>query len=308
MKTSCIRWGRSAYEREEDLLFEVDELAKLDVEMRLCPNQVEDFGDCEILVVHSKKQVTGEVMDRAPQLKLVLTTTSGHDHIDKVAASTRGITVARSPLARRDAVIDTTLGMALSLLRDLPYFHRESATGEWARAKLPQRPIRLVKDLTIGLVGYGVIGQQAEQVWASLGAHVLHTDPASSQSLPLPELASKCDILSLHCALNESTHRCINQDILRLMPDNAILLNTARGPCVDIDALLNTTHLGGVGLDVFPEEPYPRLAELANQPNYWVAPHAAGYHQDLGRAITTEVVATIRAWREHRPLPHEVRT
>lgn len=304
--TLCLRWGRSAYEKDEDLTLEQQALAQLGVDVRHDASLTPDWEGVAIVVVHSKKQVTRKVMQQAPDLKLIITTTSGYDHIDVRAASELGILVARSPLARRDAVIETTLAMGLSLLRELPYFQEQAHAGRWARRDLPQRPISLVSNLRVGIIGYGVIGQKAVDVWKMLGAEVNWTDPAYASSTPLEELLQNSQLITLHCALNTSTENIISDTTLQMMSPGSILLNTARGRCVDIDAVLNASHLGGVGLDVFPEEPCPHLQELARQKNFWIAPHAAGYHQTLGQSVTEEVVETVRMWLQKRPLPHEV--
>lgn len=304
----CLRWGRSAYERDADLQNEAEILKTLGVEVIYDTSQTPDLKGIDIIVVHSKKRVTSEVFEECKQLSLVITTTSGFDHIDLKAAYEHDVLVARSPMARRDAVVDTTLAMGLSLLRDLPYFQSQAQQGDWARAKLPQRPITLLRGLRVGIVGMGVIGQYADAIWHALGAVVRHYDPLMPEtSTPLEELASWAQLLTLHCSLTESSYKLVDKALLQHMPQGAILLNTARGKCVDLEALQEASHLGGVGLDVFPQEPCPELAALAARPNWWITPHAAGYHERLGHAITDEVITTIRAWKQGLPLPNEVR-
>ncbi len=300
-----LRWGRSAYETHADLATEAAALEALDCQVLAHEGAAPPLSGVQILVVTSRKQVTAEVLG-TPGLQLVITTTSGHDHIDLAAAETAGVAVARCPLARRDAVVDTSLAMGLSLLRDLPALHDRARAGVWARGELPGRPLGLVRGLSVGLIGYGVIGRRATEAWRNLGAKVRWHDPAVAGSLSLPDLFELSRVVSLHCSLTPSSERVLDAGAFAQMPPGTVVINTARGRCVDLEALLAAGHLGGVGLDVFPEEPCPRLAELAARPDSILTPHAAGYHAGLGAAVSQEVEATVRAWLDDAPLAHRV--
>ena len=91
-----------------------------------------------------------------------------------------------------------------------------------------------------------------------------------------------------------------------MMPSGSVLINTARGKCVDLDALLDATHLGGFGLDVFPVEPPQTLTSYAAHPNSILLPHAAGYHNELGSDVAKEVIDSVTMWMENGLLPHMV--
>ncbi|MCK6520898.1 hypothetical protein L6R49_05580 [Myxococcota bacterium] len=300
--TTLLRWGRSDYETAEDLALEARLLAEHGVTTRNAVGPPPDLTGVEVLATTSKVKVTEAVLASADRLRLIITTTSGHEHIHLPAAWARGITVARCPLARRDAVIETSLAMGLSLLRDLPTLQARAEAGVWARAELPQRPMRRLAGLVVGVVGAGVIGAKAAATWRALGADVLVCDPRLPDGVSLDELLDRAELITLHCALTPSSRHLINAETLRRLRPGAILLNTARGECVDVDALLAAPPLGGLGLDVFPEEPFPRLAELAARPNTWLLPHAAGFYQGLGRAVAEELAASVGAFlREGQP-------
>lgn len=113
-------------------------------------------------------------------------------------------------------------------------------------------------------------------------------------------------MLTLHCALTPATRGLIGPEALAALLPGAVLINTARGACVDAAALLEVDHLGGVGLDVFPEEPWPQLAALAARPRTLLTPHAAGYHTRLGEAVAREVADTVGAWLGGQALEHRV--
>ena len=301
------RWGQSAYETDDDIAREVQGVTDLGGTMSTHPQHEHILPeDTEGLVVTSKVQVSASVMQALPKLRFVLTSTSGYDHIDREYAHAHNIVVGRCPLARRDAVVSSSIAMGLSLVRSIPSLHSQAQEGTWARASLPQRNIKNISDLSVGLIGYGIIGRAAFRVWTDLGAKVRWYDPHVLGSFPLEELLPISDILSLHCAYTESSHGIINAQTLNWMPSGSILLNTARGECVDMDALIHATHLGGYGLDVFPQEPPENLSDIAAHPNSIVLPHAAGYHNGLGEAVSKEVVDSVRMWMDDRRLPHTI--
>ena len=299
-----LRWGRSAYETAAQLADESRRLEALGVEVGHHVGPAPPLDGVEVLALTSKVRVDEAVLETADALRLVVTTTSGHEHIDVAACEARGVRVARCPLARRDAVVDTSLAMALSLLRDLPSLHARAREGAWARGELPQRSLRRVRGLPVGIVGHGVIGARAAQVWRALGAQVWVSEPRMKGSPELAELAAECAVISLHCDLNPTSRGLLSRRVLEALPAETVVVNTARGGLVDVDALLELPLR--VGLDVFPEEPWPRLAELAARPNVLLTPHAAGYHEGLGMALAEELGRTVEAHLKGWELPHPV--
>lgn len=302
-----LRWGRSAYETAGDLAEEERRLQPLGVAMSRFEGPRPPLTGVRLLTVTSGVRVDRATLERADALELVITTTSGAEHIDVAAAEQLGISVARCPLARRDAVVDTSVGMALALLRALPALHARARQGVWARDALPSLAPRTAMGAVVGLVGLGVIGARARTVWEALGARVLYADPRVPGAVPLDALLESADIVSLHCSLTPGAETLIDAAALARMKQGAILINTARGRCVDVAAALASPRPGGLGLDVFPEEPPPDLRALAARDDVLVAPHAAGFHPGLGVAVAREISATVEAFLAGRPLPFPVR-
>ena len=178
-----LRWGMSAYETEEDLAREVAVLETLGVTLSRSVAERPDFGDVEILVVNSGVCVDQEVLESARSLRLIVTTTSGCDHIDVASAKARGVTVSRCPMARRDAVVDTSMAMGLALLRRLPVLQHRAQEGRWVRGALPVLAPTRVREMKVGIVGVGVIGTQAMLRWKALGAEVRFHDPGRPGSV-----------------------------------------------------------------------------------------------------------------------------
>jgi D-3-phosphoglycerate dehydrogenase len=297
------RWGQSAYETDADVAQEAQELASM-------VQVVESGEDAEIVVVHSKIRFGRAELARAPSCQLVITTTSGTDHLDLALLSQRRVEAARLPLARRDAVVETALMMLLWGLRAAGPMQAAAADGRWVRGELPKLNMRLLQDSRVGLLGLGVIGTRMAQVLSLLGADVVGLDPAG---LP-PGVAEvnidgllDCDVLSLHCDLNSTTTGMIDSARLAKARPGLVLVNTARGSLVDVRAATEAVQSGSLGalaLDVFPEEPWPGLESLANVPRVMVLPHAAGFHSGLADCVRSALLQTVEAWAKEEPLPY----
>jgi phosphoglycerate dehydrogenase-like enzyme len=299
----ALRWGQSAYESAEDIAREQAAFLALGVELKTSTELRPELGSVVILVVNSGVLVDEALMARAPSLRLVLTTTSGSDHIDLQAARARGIAVGRCPLARRDAVVDTSLAMGLSLTRQLPSLNDRARAGVWARGELPGRAPLCISGLRVGIVGAGVIGQLAILKWRALGAKVQFHDPKVEGGVGLNAMLSQSELVSLHCSLTTESRGLMNAERLALMAPGSVLINTARGACVDLNDLSCATHLGGVGLDVFEVEPPDDLAALATRDNVLLSPHAAGFHPKMSEVVCRELVSSLQAWQRGEPLP-----
>lgn len=309
-----LRWGRSAYETPDDMERERAAAVALGYDW----SSVEDRGappagidDAEVLVVTSKVRVNEPVLSRFSG-GLVLTTTSGTDHIDVVAAHARGLTVGRCPLARRDAVVEHTVGGLIHMLRRNPDLHAATQAGRWARAELPSlAPVGLA-GLAVVVVGYGVIGRRAAEVLDALGADVRVVDPfvsvAPRCAWTLHEALRGAGAVTLHCALTSSSRGLIGARELHLLAPDAVVVSTARGESLDVAEAARRVHrgqLGGLVVDVFPAEPWEDAAPLQH-PRILATPHAAGFTRDLGRKVSDEVAATLARWREGGSVPHPV--
>ena len=293
-----IRWGRAEYE-VGDLqgLLPEHEVLELDGEL--------PWEEADVLVVPSVRRVTAAVVGRLRRCRLVLTTTSGCDHLDLVALRNAGIPAARLPLARRDAVVHTTLGMMLSLTRRLPTFHEAALAGKWERARLHE--IRATLLGTVGVIGVGVIGSQMVKVLAPLSHRTLFNDPLLPDSTPLERLLAESDVITLHCELTRETRGLLDDRRLDTLRPETILINTARGGLRDVQAAaarVRAGRLGGLGVDVFPEEPTD-LSALAS-PRVLVTPHASGWHPGLWADVRAGVRGAVRALAAGEAVPFRV--
>ncbi len=311
-----LRWGRSAYEREADLALEAQHARKLGGSWRSAPDPrvVPGLSGVDVLVVTSKAQVDAAVLD-AFDGHTVLTTTSGFDHIDVAAAHERGIAVGRCPLARRDAVVEASLGALIALSKRWPAQLAAAQEGRWARADLPELAPLGLRGSTVLLIGLGVIGRKMATVLQALDVQVLGFDPRGLsdvegvQPVTLDEGLRMCDAVSLHCSLTASSRGLLDAGALALLSPHAVVVNTARGGSLDVTSAVRAVQTGrlrGVAVDVFPTEPWPALAEGARVEGVWFMPHGAGYAPDLGQRVAQEVGASLRALVHDQPLPHPV--
>jgi D-3-phosphoglycerate dehydrogenase / 2-oxoglutarate reductase len=309
-----LRWGRSAYETEVDLALEETAARALGLGWRAAPESEEppDLAGVDVLVVTSRVRVDAAVLAAFPG-SLVLTTTSGWDHVDVDAAVARGVAVARCPLARRDAVAEQAVAGIATLLRRQPAFDLAAREGRWARGELPDLDPIALRDATVHVVGLGVIGRRVAELLATFGAAVLGTDPqgvpAGVEEVELEAGLARADAVTLHCALVPSSRGLMSAARIRALRTSAVLVNTARGHLVDVDAAVAAVRerrLRGLMLDVFPREPWPGLAAAAAVPGVLLTPHSSGFTRDLGTRVAGEVAGALAAWAHRRPVPHQV--
>ena len=259
----------------------------------------------------NKLKITAEVMAASPKLRLIALSATGTNNIDVVAAAERGIAVCNIRDYCTASVVQHALGTLLMLTHRLREYSRMAIDGTWSRSQhftLLTHPIRELQGLTLGIVGYGVLGQAfANACQSALGMKVLIAnrsgETAQAGRVDLDELLRQADVVSLHCPLTEQTRHLLDTRRLALMKRDAILINTARGALVDLDALaaaLRAGRLGGAAIDVLPEEPpvsgSPLFAE--DLPNLIVTPHTAWAARDARQRCLDEIAANIVDWRQ----------
>ncbi len=300
------RWGRSPYETEADILLEAESLAEW---VSIQP----EGADAEIVVIHSKIPFGPEEHGRAPSLQLVVTTTSGTDHIDLEHFHTRGIAVCRLPEARRDAVVEMTIAMLIWGMRGVGTMQEAARQGLWVRDRLPELSSIGLRGSRIGVVGLGVIGRQLCHVLRPFGVEIWGTDPngvpEGVQEVPLAEMMGHCDAVTLHCALEQSTRLLLSGAVLDGAHPDLVVVNTARGSIVDVDHAINmvrSNRLGALALDVFPQEPWPNLSISKELDRVMLLPHAAGYHRGLAEMVRGGLCRVVSAFVNGVRLPHQV--
>jgi glyoxylate reductase len=251
-------------------------------------------------------RVGPQELDLLPDLRLVANYGVGYDRVDVAACRERGVAVTNTPGVLDAAVADLTLGLILACRRQLVVSDRFVRERRWERGWA--EPELLGHDLggaTLGLVGFGRIGQQVATRAKAFGMSILFH--RRSGGLPLDELLRTADLVSLHLPLTPETHGLISRRRLALLRDGATLVNTARGAIVDEEALVDELASGRIsaGLDVFAHEPDvpERLLDL---PNVVLTPHIASATAETRAAMTRVLVDNVLAFIRGQPLPNEV--
>lgn len=265
------------------------------------------------VIWHVLRPLSAADLELAAKCRLVHKLGAGVNTIDVDAASRCGIAVANMPGANAPSVTEGTLLLMLAALRRLPVLDRATREGRgWPSDPGLGETVRDIGGCTVGLVGYGNIAKQVEAVLATLGARVLHTstrDDGHPDWRPLPALLSESDIVSLHLPLTAATRHLIDQEALGLMKPDAVLVNTARGPIVDEEALaaaLREGRLAAAGLDVFAAEPVEPDNPLLGLDNVVLTPHVTWYTVDTMRRYLEVAVDNCRRLRDGRALANVV--
>jgi glyoxylate reductase len=249
--------------------------------------------------------VDAELIDAAPRLRAISNYAVGVDNVDVEAASARGIPVGNTPGVLTESTADLAVALMLGIARRLAEGEAFVRAGEWTTW---EPGLMLGRDLhgsTVGIVGYGRIGQAVGRRLEGFGCELLTT--SRSGGVPLEELLERSDFVTLHCPLTPETRGLIGHDALARMKPTAYLVNTARGPVVDSGALaraLGTGELAGAALDVTDPEPLPGDHPLLEAPNLLVVPHiGSATHATRGRMADIAVDNLIAALAGE-PMPH----
>jgi D-3-phosphoglycerate dehydrogenase len=219
----------------------------------------------------------------------------GLDNVDTRAAAAGGIAVASVPDYCVDEVADHTLALLLAVERKVVELAQETRGGGWDFRVA--RPVRRLRGLTLGLVGFGRIGQAVAGRGAALGLEPLGFDPlvAEAEAASLEELLRRADVLSLHVPLTDETRGLIGARELALLPEGAVVLNTSRGGLVDEAALADALAAGrlrGAGLDVLADEPPAADHPLRTAPNVVLTPHTAWYSEAAIEELRRRAIET----------------
>ncbi|MGN7781331.1 2-hydroxyacid dehydrogenase [Mycolicibacterium sp. 22603] len=268
------------------------------------------------VIWHVLRPLSGADLELASRCTLVHKLGAGVNTIDVETATARGIAVANMPGANAPSVAEGTVLLMLAALRRLPLLDRATRAGSgWPSDPSLGETVRDVGSCTVGLVGYGNIAKQVERVVTAMGTpadRVFHTstrDDGHPGWRPLPELLADSDIVSLHLPLTEATHHLLDRQTLALMKPDAVLINTARGPIVDEQALadaLRSRRLAAAGLDVFSVEPVESDNPLLDLDNVVLTPHVTWYTADTMRRYLEFALSNCRRIRDGLPLANVV--
>jgi glyoxylate reductase len=255
-------------------------------------------------------RVDAELIAHAPGLRVISNYAVGYDNVDLQAAAARGIPVGHTPGVLTDATADLTFALLLSAARQLPEATASVHAGEW-KTWDPSAFLGVeLAQATLGIIGFGRIGQAVGRRAAGFGMQVVHTDSRSSVAA-IDDLLTQSDFVSLHCPLTERTRQLIDAEALERMKPTAILVNTARGGIVDHLALaeaLTQGQIAGAALDVTDPEPIAPDHPLLSAPHLVLTPHIGSATTAAREKMAELAVDNLLAGLAGQPLPHPVPT
>jgi len=257
------------------------------------------------------EKVDAALIGNCPHLRAIANYAVGYDNVDLAAASARGIPVGNTPDVLTDATADLTLALLLAAARKLPEAVAAVREGDWLTWEPAQYLGAEVHGATLGIIGYGRIGRAVARRASGFEMTILHTRGGSgSDSVDgLEALLERSDFVSLHCPLTTETYHLIDDDALARMKKSAILINTARGPILDHDALrraLVAGQIAGAALDVTDPEPLPADDPLLEAPNLIVVPHIGSATRAARERMADLAVDNLLAGLDGRAMPHQV--
>jgi glyoxylate reductase len=251
-------------------------------------------------------RVDAELLDACPNLRAVANMAVGTDNIDLAAAAARGIAVGNTPDVLTDATADLAIALMLAVTRRLPEGVARVRDGRWGTWQPAQDLGMDLAGATLGVVGWGRIGQAVGRRAEAFGMRVIHT--SRSSGVPLEELLETADVVTLHTPFTPDTGHLVNAAALRRMKPTAYLINTSRGGVVDQAALraaLIAGEIAGAALDVTEPEPLPADDPLLDAPNVLVVPHIGSATRGTRSKMAAMAVDNLLAALAGRPMAHQ---
>ena len=255
------------------------------------PELVSRAGTADYFLASGRLKINSGVLERAVNLKMIQRTGVGLDSLDLGLIKEKNIPVYVNQGVNADSVAEHTIMLILASLKKLPQVDSKTKSGIWSKQAQGVRNYEL-KGRTVGLIGMGNIGRRTAKMLQGFEDNILYYDeyPAEKATeeelkltrVTLNELLERSDIVSLHCPLLDKTRHIINNESIKLMKDGAVIVNTARGPLIDEDALIEALKSGKLayaGLDVYEKEP-PVGSELFKLENVITTPHIGGITYD----------------------------
>lgn len=280
------------------------------------PNEdiVKHIGDADI-VLTNKTPITAELLDACPTIRLVCVLATGYNVVDCQAAKARGIPVCNVPGYATNAVAQFTFSLLLELCNRIGHHDHVVHAGKWSACPdfcFWDTPQMELAGKTLGVIGFGSIGQAVGKIAKAMGMHVLAYNrsrhPAGAaigEYVDLDTLLSQSDVISLHCPLTAETTGLINKETINGMKNSAILLNTARGPVInesDVADALRNGKLGGYAADVVSYEPIRNDNPLLTAPNCILTPHMAWAPTESRQRIIDCTVKSIQGYLNGSPV------
>ena len=276
---------------------------------------VERIGDSE-LILTNKTAITREVMEQCPNLRYIGVLATGYNVVDVKAAGERGIVVTNIPSYGTAAVAQYAFALLLELCHHVGLHDESVKAGEWERCQdfcYWKTPLMELAGKTMGIVGFGRIGQRTGAIAQAMGMKVIAYDHFRRPELEtetchyvsMEQLLSQSDVISLHCPLLPETKGLINQETIGQMKDGVLIINTSRGDLVvekDLAEALKSGKVAGAAADVVSTEPIHGDNPLLTAPNMIITPHMAWGARESRQRLMAQAVENLRAFLDGKPV------
>ena len=276
---------------------------------------VERIGDSE-LILTNKTAITREIMEQCPKLRYIGVLATGYNVVDVKAAGERGIVVTNIPSYGTAAVAQYAFALLLELCHHVGLHDESVKAGEWERCQdfcYWKTPLMELAGKTMGIVGFGRIGQRTGAIAQAMGMKVIAYDHFRRPELEtetchyvsMEQLLSQSDVISLHCPLLPETKGLINQETIGQMKDGVLIINTSRGDLVvekDLAEALKSGKVAGAAADVVSTEPIHGDNPLLTAPNMIITPHMAWGARESRQRLMAQAVENLRAFLDGKPV------
>ncbi len=275
---------------------------------------IERLKDADILV-GNKNTITGEIMDACPKLKYIAVQATGYNVIDVAAAKERGIAVSNVPTYGTMSVAQHTMALLLEITNMVGHHNDRVHAGRWAEGPdwcFWDSPLMELDGKTMGIIGFGKIGQQTAKMAKAFGMNILAAGSRPTEEgrmigeyVEMDELLAKSDVISLHCPLFPNTKGIICKENIDKMKDGVIILNSSRGPLVveqDLADALRSGKVKAAAVDVVSSEPMTNDNPLLTAPNCIITPHIAWAPKEARQRIMNTTAKNIEAFLNGAPI------
>lgn len=300
-----------------DLSWEpLKELGEVTVYERTAPKDVCKRAERAEVVFTNKVVLDEAVLEKLPSLKYIGVLATGYNVVDVAAAARKGIVVTNIPAYSTSSVAQMAFAHILNIVQRVGYYAQEVSNGKWSRQadfSFWDAPLHELDGKKIGIIGFGNTGRATARISVGFGLDVYVYTSKSAMELPadvhkcpsMDELFRKCDIVSLHCPLTETTRELVDARKLELMKPSAILINTGRGGLVneqDLADALNSGKIAAAGLDVLSSEPPRADNPLLKARNCFITPHQAWATKEARVRLMQLAVNNLKAFLEGKPV------
>lgn len=291
----------------------IEELGKVDLYDRSSETETKLRCRDAVVILTNKTPLTGDIIKNASSLRLIAVTATGYNIVDIEAARQQNITVCNVPDYGTASVAQHTFALLLELANHTGPNARSVRAGDWVKSPdfcYTRGNLVELEGKTMGIVGFGKIGQQVARIATALGMRVLYNS-RSQKATPLGQFAAierlftESDVVSLHCPLTKENNQFIDKNLIRLMKPSAWLINTARGQLVnepDLANALNSRAIAGAALDVLSKEPPLTANPLLTADNCIITPHTAWMSLEARKRILDTTARNIQYFVNGSPI------